>query len=68
MSMAYIRRYYGVPAKRGARIHYWEFGADRKGTIVGSRDQYLRVRFDDEPNRIDTVHATSGVEYLQEES
>ncbi len=42
MSMAYIREYYKVPAKRGGRVlvNGWV------GTIVGSANQYLKVRLD----------------------
>lgn len=62
MSMKYVRDYYGVPAKRGARIVFvWK--GRRAGTIVGSRNQHLRVRFDDEPKRVETLHATWEVEY-----
>jgi hypothetical protein len=39
MSMDYIRRSYGVPAKRGARVTWWACMTDRQvqGTIVGAR-------------------------------
>lgn len=76
MSMKYIRDYYKVPAKRGARIEFeddvyafiYGFLADpkkqwRKGTIVGSSGQYLRVRFDGE-NIIKKVHPTWKLKYL----
>jgi hypothetical protein len=73
MSMKYIRQYYGVPAKRGARIEYSGDETSKfiqgflfqpkKGTIVGAQDQYLRVRFDGS-TRIETVHATWKVKYL----
>ena len=38
MSMDKIRRYYGVPAKRGARVRYTGEGADKPefGTITGT--------------------------------
>ena len=62
MSMKYIRDNYLVPAKRGARIVFVWRGR-RPGTIVGSRDQYLSVRFDDDPKRIEHLHATWEVEY-----
>jgi hypothetical protein len=58
--MAYIRDYYGVPAKRGARITF----CARTGTVVGSRGQYLRVRLDDSEAEITTVHPTWEVQYL----
>jgi len=42
MSMAYIREYYKVPAKRGGRvlINGWA------GTIIGAAGQYIKVRYD----------------------
>ena len=47
MSMEYIRRAYGVPAKRGARVEFcWPEGSSRPGTIVGSRGARLRIRLD----------------------
>jgi len=72
MSMQYIRDYYKVPAKRGARIHWT--GGDTflspaikdghvDGTIVASKGQYIRVRFDG-CKRIHTLHPTWKVEYL----
>lgn len=65
MSMQHIRDYYGVPAKRGARIKYTLRNPGRLGTVVGSRNQYLRVRFDDNPDRIFTLHATWELEFLE---
>ena len=42
-SMAYIRDFYGVPAKRGAIVYFKGF----RGVIVGSKNSYLRVRMED---------------------
>lgn len=65
MSMDYIRRAYGVPAKRGMRLRFKDsIGGDREGTIVGSRAQYLRVRLDGE-NWTRMVHPTWPIEYLK---
>lgn len=63
MSMKYIRDYYKVPAKRGGRIRWHKSRASIDGTIVGSKGQHLRVRFDDN-QRIYTMHPTWDVEYL----
>ena len=57
MSMEYVRRYYGVPAKRGGRVQF--FGA--QGTIT-SATHYLRVRMDD--GRRVLLHPTWEVTYL----
>jgi hypothetical protein len=47
VSMKYVRATYQVPAKRGARVRYeWPDGVPREGTIVGSKDQYIKVRLD----------------------
>ena len=64
MSMQHIRDYYGVPAKRGSRVKYTWRNPGRLGTVVGSQSQYLRVRFDDEPKRIFTLHATWELEFV----
>ncbi|MBM4469875.1 hypothetical protein GS502_11175 [Rhodococcus hoagii] len=66
MSLVYIRTAYQVPAKRGRRIRYTGDTAPRTGTIVAAAGQYLRVRFDDEPKRIHSLHPTWKVEYLEE--
>lgn len=43
--MEYIRRSYGVPARRGGRIKYM---GKKTGIILSSRYGRLRVRFDGE--------------------
>jgi hypothetical protein len=52
MSIAYIRGFYGVPAKRGARVT-WR-GAP--GTIISAKGQYVAIRKDD--GRRIQVHPT----------
>lgn len=67
MSMAYIRRTYGVPAKRGARVRYTgSSGSSRTGRIVGTVASYLRVRWDDGASTA-PLHPRMGVEYLDAE-
>lgn len=72
MSMKYIRDYYKVPAKRGARIEFDDemskfllgfLYKPKRGTIVGSKHGYLRVRFDNQKH-ITTLHPTWKVTYL----
>lgn len=59
MSAAYVRRYYGVPAKRGMRVM-----ADGKpGKIVSFPGQYIGVRLDGE-TRVGHWHPTWRVDYL----
>lgn len=43
MTMAYIRDFYGVPAKRGGIVYY----RGHRGIITGSVNAYLRVRLED---------------------
>ena len=70
MSMAHIRKHYGVPAKRGMRIkhswHTWD-GCEciAEGVIVGSMDNWLRVRFDGERRAV-TLNPAACVEYLED--
>lgn len=68
MSMASIRKAYGVPAKRGGRvciggdIHLRGDGGT-KGTITGTRGAYLRIRLDgDQFAR--SFHPTWQIRYL----
>lgn len=44
--MAYIRRAYSVPAKRGARVEYRGETSPEIGTITGSEGARLRIRMD----------------------
>lgn len=43
MSFAYIRRTYGVPAKRGARVRY---NGGYAGRVTSARHGYIRIWFD----------------------
>jgi hypothetical protein len=64
-SADYIRRTYGIPAKRGARIAFNHTGR-RLGTITGFRGACILVRFDDDQFRKypTALHPTWEVEYL----
>jgi len=62
MSAEYVRSYYGVPAKRGMRITI----DGRPATIVGFKDQYLRIRRDGEKRTV-IAHPTWRVEYPKPE-
>lgn len=44
--MSWVRKSYGVPAKRGARVIYRGRGCDEFGTICGASDGYLKIRLD----------------------
>ena len=64
MSMEYIRKTYGVPAKRGAEIVYHGGDCDLVGVITGTSGARLRVRFDGSRHRKMILHPTWCVRYL----
>lgn len=66
MSMEYIRKHYGVPAKRGGKVKfvpYWNRYLECEGVIVGSRGAHLKIRMGDE-KRAGFYHPTCDLEYL----
>ena len=46
MSMEWVRRSYGVPAKRGGRIGYTGDGKKELGTIRSASGAYLMIQLD----------------------
>jgi hypothetical protein len=65
MSMNSIRNAYGVPAKRGGRIQFTPpFYRAQTGTITGTYEGHLLVRFDDQPDRLAAIHPSWKVTYL----
>jgi hypothetical protein len=58
--MDYIRRRYGVPAKRGARVKYF----NTHGTITGSSNGRLRIKLDGEKHSF-RFHPTWNIEYTE---
>ena len=58
-SFAYIRRYYGVPAKRGGRVRIW---TGEEGTIIWTYQSNLKIRLDDGTPMV--IHPAFGLEYL----
>lgn len=64
MSLASIRKQYGVPANRGQPIRYTGGGLPRIGTITGSSatGSYIRARM--ESGHICIFHPTWEIEYL----
>ncbi|MBB3665963.1 hypothetical protein FB384_004922 [Prauserella sediminis] len=63
MSLDYIRRHYGVPAKRGGRIRDYQ---GRSGVITGAADASLTVRLDGERRSV-RYHPTWQITYDEEE-
>lgn len=68
MSLEYIRRTYGVPAKRGSKIRFTDSnGAIWEGRITSASGPHLRMLPDDRVPGCRTrliVHPTWNVEYL----
>lgn len=65
--MASLRRYYGVPARRGARVAFtWPAGNRREGAILSVRDHKLWVRFDDTGRREGPFHPTWELQYVED--
>ncbi|WP_430252432.1 hypothetical protein [Neorhizobium sp. DAR64860/K0K1] len=46
MSMEWIRKRYGVPAKRSGRVEYTGGKTPEFGTILAAREGRLRIRLD----------------------
>ena len=67
--LGYIRRTYGVPAWRGARVlcDWYPPEPARDGVITGSDDARLRVRLDGE-NRSRICHPTWNMTYAAAQS
>lgn len=65
MSIEYIRDTYRVPAQKDGRVRYTGGGASQLGTIIGSRNAYLRLKMDDGETGL--YHPTWEMEYLPEE-
>lgn len=62
--MNYIRRTYGVPAKRGGRVRYTGgLKGPRFGTIRSARGGYLRIQLDGD-KWTGNYHPTWELEYL----
>ncbi len=65
--MDYIRRYYGVPAKRGGRVVYsGGKNGERMGTIKSARGGYLMILLDGDKHP-GTFHPTWKLDYVVNE-
>jgi hypothetical protein len=63
--MEYIRRVYGVPAKRGGRIVYGDVSEEVGGTITGARGSHIRIKLDGSKFS-HNFHPTWHIKYLPE--
>lgn len=59
LSFNYVRRYYGVPAKRGARVKF----CGKPGRMTSGNGHYVRILLDGDKRPI-IVHPTWEMEYL----
>lgn len=67
MSLAYIRKAYGLDVKRGGRIRYTGDGRDEFGTIIGASGAHLNIRLDGVRHGM-PFHPTWKLELLPAES
>ena len=66
MSIEGVRKYYGVPARRGGRVEYMgERGKPQYGTICGARGSHLSIRLDG-CKHSRRFHPTWKIRYLNE--
>lgn len=63
MTMAWVRKSYGVPAKRGGRVEYTGNGKSEFGTIIGVAGAHLRIRLDGAGRSL-PFHPTWKLRYL----
>lgn len=63
MSLEYIRKTYGVPARRGGRIEYNNNGRVEFGTIVGASGAHLSIRLDGMKHTL-PFHPTWSLKYM----
>jgi hypothetical protein len=63
MSIAWVRKTYGVPAKVGGRVEYTGRGTPQGGTITGARDGRLRIRLEGRKHST-SFHPTWRLQYL----
>ena len=63
MSMDYIARSYGVPAREGGRVTYTGSGKPQRGTIMVADGARLRIRLDHAPHYVGLYHPTWELTY-----
>ena len=66
-TLEYIRKHYGVPARRGQRVVYRQKDLEKAGVITSgsSSGAYINIRFDGEKKPTGPFHPTDGIEYVQ---
>lgn len=66
MSMAWVRKYYRVPAKRGGRVEYTGERRPEFGTITSATNGRLNIKLDGWKNPL-PFHPTWELRYLEGE-
>lgn len=64
MGMAWIRKTYGVPARRGMRVEYSGEGRPELGTILSANGSHLNIRLDGVRHAM-PFHPTWKLRYLE---
>ena len=64
MSMAWVRKNYRVPAKRGARVEYTGDGKPEFGTIRSASGGHLHIQLDGVKHTM-PFHPTWKIRYLE---
>lgn len=67
MSIDWIRRQYGVPAKKGGRVEYAGGSEPQMGTICGADGGHLTIRLDGMKHTM-PYHPTWKLRYLDGEA
>ncbi|BCH20153.1 hypothetical protein [Mesorhizobium sp. L-2-11] len=65
MSIEWVRKTYGVPAKRGGRVEYKGEGKPELGTICGASGGHLSIRLDKAKHPM-PFHPTWKLRYLDQ--
>lgn len=63
MSFDYIRKVYGVPVKRGARVEYTSGQTVRLGTVTSASGAHVNIRLDGSDHAM-PFHPTWQLRYL----
>lgn len=66
MTIAWVRKYYKVPAKRGGRVEYTGEGTPERGTITSASGGQLYIKLDGKPHSL-PFHPTWKLRYLEGE-
>lgn len=66
VSVGYVRKAYGVPARRGGRVEYTGDGKPKLGTIKSASGGHLNIQLDGVKNTV-PFHPTWKLRYLDDQ-